>query len=544
MTLTNAQRTNFFTAGVQMALTNDQCQALAREGLVTEADFIDFKGDELKNAFKNCRNGVQGIPGIPGVPEQVDAAGNVIAAAVPPIAPIPGVQATPIPARCASRILVASIAWNYYNDTDRETTQNNMHFQNTLRHFKTEWDSIVTLSNQEPPKIPSLSKTNPPLRWSESFKNVCYNTFGVRLVPLSYIIRDKVEVTPETGADPNATYDPCLQDKAHGASGSVLEDLIQRTSHSHALYKKDNGKVFSMLEEAARGTHYSTTIQPFKTKKNGRGAWLALLLSHVGDDKWDSIIKTNNSWLMNAKWNGKKYSLETFCSYHRSKHAQLVEAAEHVNFQVPNEHTRVTYIIDNIEHQDADLRAAIAQVRTDARGTRSDFEKSVAILLPVDPFVKTAANKPKVSFEVSSTSATKFGRGKSTGVDLRWHKPEEFSKLSSDAKKELRAWQNTSEGKSAVKESRDAYFATKGTNSNGKRNSEEKGNNAKKKLRLQVASLQKQLNEQTQLSEIAAALKESTTSASAPTTSIDEKSLSMARKVMKIIGREKKTDSS
>ena len=116
---------------------------------------------------------------MPGIPEQLNAAGVVVQPAVPAIAPIPGLQATPIPAKCASRILVASIAWNYYHETGRATTGNNMHFQNTLRDFKTEWDAIVTLSKQVSPKVPVLSKTNPPLRWSESFKNVCDNTFGV-----------------------------------------------------------------------------------------------------------------------------------------------------------------------------------------------------------------------------------------------------------------------------------------------------------------------------------------------------------------------------
>ena len=91
---------------------------------------------------------------------------------------------------------------------------------------------------------------------------------------------------------------------------------------------------------------------------------------------------------MTAKWNGKKYSLEVFCSHHRNKHSQLVEAAQNVQFQVPDEHTRVGYLLDNIEHQDANLRASIAQIRTNAQGTRNDFEKSVSILLPVDPFAK------------------------------------------------------------------------------------------------------------------------------------------------------------
>ena len=63
---------------------------------------------------------------------------------------------------------------------------------------------------------------------------------------------------------------------------------------------------------------------------------------------------------MTAKWKGKNYSLDVFCSQHRSKHALLVEAAQHIQFQVPDEHTRVVYLTDNLINQDPDLRAAIA----------------------------------------------------------------------------------------------------------------------------------------------------------------------------------------
>ena len=50
MALTALQRTQFFASGVQMALTDAQRAALDSEGLVNEADFIDFKDDELKTA--------------------------------------------------------------------------------------------------------------------------------------------------------------------------------------------------------------------------------------------------------------------------------------------------------------------------------------------------------------------------------------------------------------------------------------------------------------------------------------------------------------
>ena len=69
---------------------------------------------------------------------------------------------------------------------------------------------------------------------------------------------------------------------------------------------------------------------------------------------------------MIAKWNRKKFSLEDFCSSHRFKYTQLVEAAQYISYQVLNGYTRLSYRIDNIEYSYADLRAVITQVRNNS----------------------------------------------------------------------------------------------------------------------------------------------------------------------------------
>ena len=109
-------------------------------------------------------SGLPGVADIPAVVAQVDATSNVIVVAIPAIPTIPGIQVTVIPARCSSRVLVASILWNYYNGIGCISTANNMHFGNTLRSFYTEWVVIVTPSKQDLPKFPTLTKTKPPLR--------------------------------------------------------------------------------------------------------------------------------------------------------------------------------------------------------------------------------------------------------------------------------------------------------------------------------------------------------------------------------------------
>ena len=74
-----------------MALTDAQWTALANEGIFKKADFIDFKEDKFKTAFKNMRSSIPGVTGVPGVSAQLNAAGDVVLAAVPEIASIPGV---------------------------------------------------------------------------------------------------------------------------------------------------------------------------------------------------------------------------------------------------------------------------------------------------------------------------------------------------------------------------------------------------------------------------------------------------------------------
>ena len=96
------------------------------------------------------------------------------------------------------------------------------------------------------------------------------------------------------------------------------------------------------------------------------------MTSHIGKDQWEKIQKENYSWLMQSEWNGKRYALESYCSQHRAKFLQLQEASNHVQFWVPNEHTLVGYLIDNIKCSDAEFQAAIAKVRTDTGGDARD----------------------------------------------------------------------------------------------------------------------------------------------------------------------------
>ena len=185
---------------------------------------------------------------------------------------------------------------------------------------------------------------------------------------------------------------------------------------------------------------------------------------------------------MNTPWNGKQYSLEKFTGLHRIKFAQLEEAAQHVGFQIPTEHSRVGFLLDNIKSKDPYLASALGNVRLNTNGMRTDFEKTVAFILPVCPFSKGKSEKEKLTAQVGA-SILKNASDSKTGVDFRWYKRSEYMKLTPEQKSELYEWQNSKEGKAQIAKERKQSPTS---NSNRK---------TKKQLAAQVKDLKAKLHD-------------------------------------------------
>ena len=437
---TNNQTENFFLNGPQMGLTPAILGRLNQEGLTRIEDFADFKDSQIDQAIKNMRTAIPGVPGIPGIPAVMNQDGTVQVEAIPAIQAIPAIPPVIVSAKCTLRLKVASAAYHYYTSISRIPTPVNMNYTNVLRDFYIEWEAIIALADEDKPKVPMLTKHITPLKWIESFRDCLYRTYGIRGAPLLYVIRESINA-------PDEQNDPLQTNKAYGSSGSVIAELITRLNHVDPLFRNDNALVYSLLEEATRGTIYAPTIKPYARGKNGRSAWEAMVSSHAGKDKWEQLQKDKMKFLMNTKWNGKNYSLDKFTGLHRSAYVQLEEASSHVSFQLPNEHSRVGYLLDNIKNDDPDLRAAIASVRVNTDNMRDHFEKAAAFLLPVDPYAKSKVAQS----QRANISSTLQGIGKSkTGVDLRWHQPDEYEKLSPEQKSELYKWQRTKDGRAIV----------------------------------------------------------------------------------------------
>jgi hypothetical protein len=422
MVLTNAQTTQFFEAADQMAIPHLTVLELVNEGINDVADLIEFEKETINQIASNLRR--------------------------PAVAPVAG-GGFVFGAKSQKRLIIACELVRFYSTVGRPITAANIQWNSVIMNFEVQWKAMKVKIDGDEPETPKIAKGVNIMRWSESFKDYLRQCYGVRDIPLIYVTRDE-EAVP-------ALAPPLAAGQPHSVeAGSVEEELVTRASHTHALFREDNGKVYFKLEAATRGTSYAASIKPFQRTRNGRRALEALLTQFAGEDKYDAEIKKQESLLHTRIWKGQSnYGLEKHCAAHRNAYVQLEAAAEHIEYQLPNEHSRVGYLIDSIQNNDPGLQAGLANVRSDkgAGGMRSDFEAMVAHILPYCPVSKkrTAGSK-RGAADISSSVAfadgdtaeissfgSKSGVGKS-GVHLRFHKHKEYQQLNAEQKSELKEW--------------------------------------------------------------------------------------------------------
>jgi hypothetical protein len=437
MPLTAAQTTAFFEQDAQMGIPNQTVVQLQQEGITTVDDLMDFDKDTMEQIAANLRRPAGRIPD----PNPAAAPGATI--------PTPSFV---FGAKSQKRLITASKLLNYYDAVQRNTTVANLQWTPVMKNFEIQWKALEDKKSADEPEVPKITKALPIIKWTEAFRDYLHRMIGVRTIPLAYVIRPTVAVPP---------IGPIAAGAPHSLEHEAIEvELIARASHAHPLYREDNSSVYYKLEEATRATSYAASIKPFQRTKNGREAWLALSNQYAGKDKWEAEIKRHEQLLHTRLWKGQSnFTLDRFIAQHRNAFVSMQAAAEHITYQLPNEHSRVGYLLDAIQSSDAGLQAAMASIKTDQDpdGLRNNFESAATHLLPYDPVQRKrsdhaggkrgAADISDVTHEEADISAfgAKKGIGK-TGVHLRYHPSSEYQKLTSEQKDELREWRETTGG--------------------------------------------------------------------------------------------------
>ena len=460
MPLTNQQTTDLFTQPDQMGLEARTWAFLTNEGIQFADDMSIFKKKESwKQLLENCKRPPQiADPNNPG--QMIDD------------------RPYRIGAKSLMRLRVLAVAVSYYEETARPLSVASVQWDQRLKNFSIEWDAIMELKDSSDQERPKVTKSVGIAQYLEAYVNYSKQDIGARDAPRFYVIREDINVDPNPPPlAPNQPYST--------EHGSVMEEMMMRLSHTHPLFKKDSGVIYDDLEFGTRGTKYHVTVISFQKRKDGRGAYLALVAQFTGPALWDSEVEEHMEFLLNRKFTGgTSFTLEQFLQAHRRAHNGLQRASEHVQCQVPDDRTRVGYLITNIVVADQDVKAALAAIKLDdtPTGKRNNFESSVALLLPVDPVKskRKGAKRKEANISGAGAAPLKVSRG-TTGVELRYYTPTEYRALSEEQQSELRELRKGSKHKSPAKKGGNKFSPGKGS---------------KKTFRREVASVLKSLQDE------------------------------------------------
>ena len=428
MVFTGAQQTAFYQEVAQMGLSHRTRIHLQGEGIDHPEDLAEFiKKETWDQIVENCKRP-------PQIPDPAGGGGLI------------NQQSFQLPARSLMRLKVAAKVALYYRNTARAMTAANMTWVR-LNNFQLEMESLLDRKKaNDDLTMPIISKTLSITAFFEAYDTYAGEFIGQADCPITWIYRDSVAVA---GAVPALDTDQPYSEQ----HGSVAEEMVHRLSHTHPYFRVDNATGYAQLVTATLGTQYAATISPFKRTRNGRAALNALKAQFAGPAFWDKEVKLMNDFLTGSKWTGTTpFTLHGFLAKHRASFNTLQRCAEHVATELPNERTRVGYLLENIECNDLGVKTALSHIRLDdgATGMRSSFERAVAFLLPTDPVRKRKVKRGAAQISAVGAGNPKAGDGKGdgrsvrfkpttgkTGVEFRYYKASEFNKLTQEQRTEL-----------------------------------------------------------------------------------------------------------
>jgi len=219
----------------------------------------------------------------------------------------------------------------------------------------------------------------------ELLKEHLSSVLGVRKVPLIYVLCKKVAVENIVNAPLPAIATSNLSYAAK--YDSFHEEMIGCSSHDHPTYSADNKHVFTIINEALADTIYATSVKPHSRKKNGRAAYKSLVSHNCGNSKWETVSEVTERKVTRSEWNGQSncFTLVKHIQNHCAAHNDMLRSSEFVNYEVPNDCTRVTSLLLSITSTDPRGVSAKTSILADGLSKRNDFELTADFLLKAAP---------------------------------------------------------------------------------------------------------------------------------------------------------------
>ena len=332
---------------------------------------------------------------------------------------------TSIPAIAESRLMTCVYGAAIYTRIERPCDAVSLS-KTRLTEFKNHKEAVDNHDKPEP--LQTISKTFGIMKLLEQFPTYLESKIGSGGVPLAYVIRQ--HATPVLPLPALAHGKPWSSEHT-----SLLEELIAFAKHDGPTFQTDNATVYRLLQEVLAGTQHMSSIKPFQSKRNGRGAYEALTLHNLGNSKWEKVVQTAETWVSTRTWDGRnsRYTLKAHISKHREAHNDFLRAEQYIAYAIPNEPTRVQRLLRSIQCKDGTILSAKTTILADY-GKRNDFELASDFLLLVAPVTISSRR----NHNISSFQSTRGGR-KSRDPTVRYYAKSEWFKLSQDERTSITA---------------------------------------------------------------------------------------------------------
>ena len=180
MVFTASQTVSFFEDADQMAIPHATVLQLLHEGIDTASDLSEFDMKSLKQIADNLRR--------PGGRIADPSPGARAGATVPTPAFVFG-------AKSQMRMEVACNLIRFYDTIGRPLTAANLKWD-VMYKFGLIYKSLVARQLKAHPDTPRITQELPIMKWVEAFEDHLHCCVGVRMIPLSYVIRADVNVDP------------------------------------------------------------------------------------------------------------------------------------------------------------------------------------------------------------------------------------------------------------------------------------------------------------------------------------------------------------
>ncbi len=394
-------------------LGTDRANAIIGEGLDNFNALVDFNKDDIKSLCSTVRK-----PG--GLMEDPNDNTRQISN--------PG---TSIPAIAESRLQICAYGSRIYKRIGRNVDATTLS-KNRLTEFKYHKEAVD--NHDDPDSMPPISKTFGIMKMLEHFPTYLESKLGTSGVPLAYVIRER------------ALAPVPLPNQAHGKPWSdihegLVEELIAYAEHEGPTYRTDNATVYRLLQDSLAGTQHISSIKPFQGRRDGRGAYEALMLHNLGNSKWEKVVEVAETYVNNRTWDGRnaRFSIKSHLSKHREAHNDFIRASQHINYVIPNETTRVQRLLRSIQCKDGTILSAKTTIMADAE-KKGDFELAADFLLLVAPASISRGKDHNISALKRKLDKlqNKQGGGQN-GTKVRYYSKSEWWKLSQEERNEVTA---------------------------------------------------------------------------------------------------------